>query len=367
MVNSLDLEIWIENIMTNPTTLHISLEKIVFNWKQYISLCPNAEVSVVIKADAYGIGMEKVYDVLSSAGCKTFWVATLNEAKKLKKHDNKANVIVLGGISQNTYSDFIKYDITPVINSIEQLSFWAHQDKILPAWIQFDTAMNRLGISLKNVANSISILEENKCHIQGYMSHLQMAEVSDDPISAKQKNIFDNIVKQLPSAKKSLSNTAGVFLGKDYHYDVVRVGIGLYGLPCSDISDTEFQQPLSLQSPVINVSQISEGDTVGYSATFTAVEDMTIATIAIGYADGLSINLSNVANLYYHGEILPIIGRISMDTLVVDASNAPSIKEGQVVTIFDTSDDISIISGCAGIPNQCVISRLTNRVIRKYI
>ena len=352
--------------MTNPTTLHISLEKIVFNWKQYTSLCPNAEVSAVIKADAYGTGMKKVYDALSSAGCKTFWVATINEAKTLKKHDNNANVIVLGGICQDTYSDFIKHDITPVINSMEQLSFWANQEKILPAWIQFDTAMSRLGISLKDVSKSIPILEGKKRDIKGYMSHLQMAEVSDSPISAKQKNIFDTIVKQLPTAKLSLTNTAGVFLGQDYHYDVVRLGIGLYGLPCSDISDTEFEQPLNLQSPVINVSLISEGDTVGYSATFTAVEDMTVATIAIGYADGLSINLSNSANLYYYGEILPIIGIISMDSLVVDASNVHSIKEGQMITIFDTSDDISIISTCAGIPEQCVISSLTNRVIRKY-
>ena len=352
--------------MTKPAILTVNLAKIVVNWQQYTELCPTAQVSAVIKANAYGTGMVQVYHALKQAGCNTFWVATLNEAIELKAFDKSANVFVLGGISTDTIDDFIKHNISPVLNTIEQLQLWVTQASTIGVWIQFNTSMNRFGINASDVDTVLNTLHSSPINVLGYMSHLLAGEESQSPFNITQKKIFDKIIAQLPPAKVSLCNTGGSFLGEDYHYDMVRIGIGLYGIPCSDKANTNFENPLALQAPVQNVRDVPKGQCVGYNASFTADNDMTVATIGIGYADGVNVALSNKANVYYNNKALPIVGRISMDSMGIDISDLSCVTEDTMLTIFDSADDISIISACTEIPEHAVLASLTHRIIRKY-
>ncbi len=354
-------------IKSHHATLSVDLKKNIANWKHYQKLCPTAEVSAVIKADAYGVGAIPLYSALREAGCKSFWVATLDEALSLKSHDIYANVSVLGGITKDTADIFVSNNITPVLNSINQIKIWQELQSNTPVWIQFDTSMNRFGVEPSQLEAIVEILSKGNISVVGYMSHLLAGEESDNSINATQKELFDAILSELPPAKASLCNTAGTFLGREYHYDMVRIGIGLYGIPCSNSADIEFENSLTLSAPILNTRTVTEGMNVGYNQAFIAEEKMRIATVGIGYADGLNIALSNVGNVYYNGEILPIIGRISMDSMGVDISAVPYLSEGDMVTIFDSCDDISIISACADIPEHTVLATLTSRVIRKYI
>ena len=260
-----------------------------------------AECAAVVKADAYGLGMAAVAPALARAGCKTFFVATLGEAEELRALLAGATIYVLAGLQQDTAPVYRQFDLRPVLNSADEIKEWAAFSKAararLPAAIHIDSGMNRLGLSAAEVEAVAGAKNSwNAFELALVMSHLAC---SDEPEHAKnevQKKTFDALRAKLPKAAASLANSAGILLGRAYHYDLVRPGIALYGGKASHAAANRFAAVAQLSGRVLQVRDVPPGETVGYGATRTLKRPSRVAILAVGYADGVFRALSVADN-----------------------------------------------------------------------
>lgn len=297
-------------------TLHIDLQAIVANWKALAAKAPGARTAAVVKADAYGLGAARVAPALYAAGARDFFVALASEGRALRPYlPDDARINVLSGHMEGA-------DLTglvPVLNSPEQF----FRDRAMrpgrPFAIQLDTGMNRLGMEAGEWA---AIRAEALAAKPDFiMSHLACADEPDQPANAMQLAAFRAMTEGC-DVPRSLSATGGILLGPDYHFDLVRPGIGLYGaLPFADA-----QPVVRLSLPVIQTRIVQSGEFVGYSATWTADGPRRIATVAAGYADGILRSISSSgASLYAAGTACPIVGRVSMDLITVDVTGLADV------------------------------------------
>ena len=297
-------------------TLHIDLQAIVANWKALAAKAPGARTAAVVKADAYGLGAARVAPALYAAGARDFFVALVSEGRALRPHlPDDARINVLSGHMEGA-------DLTglvPVLNSPEQF----FRDRAMrpgrPFAIQLDTGMNRLGMEAGEWAAIRA--EALAAKPEFVMSHLACADEPDHPANAMQLAAFRAMTDGC-DVPRSLSATGGILLGPDYHFDLVRPGIGLYGaLPFADA-----QPVVRLSLPVIQTRIVQSGEFVGYSATWTADGPRRIATVAAGYADGILRSISSKgASLYAAGTACPIVGRVSMDLITVDVTGLADV------------------------------------------
>ncbi len=343
-------------------TLSINTTAIQHNWHQYKSLCGDTvTVSAVVKADAYACGMIPVSKCLSAVGCDTFWVATLDEAITLRMglKDKTIRIIVLEGIFDSTA--YITHNLIGVINHCSQFT----HTKSIPCWVHIDTGMNRLGLHHSTAARDIldHISPPTDHNIMGYMTHLHSAESTDSPENSTQYDKFYNTLKNLPKKSISISNSDGVFLGKKYHGDMVRVGIGLYGIN-TDMHG--LQSAVHCTAPIINIMHIPQGETIGYNATYTAPTPMTTATLGIGHNDGIATPYSNCATVYYKDIPCPIVGRVSMDSLCIDISHIKNPHLGDPVTLFKNAKTVQDIHKKTGLPPHMILCTLGERVKKVY-
>lgn len=295
-------------------TLHIDLQAIVANWKALAARAPGARAAAVVKADAYGLGAARVAPALYAAGARDFFVALAREGRALRPLlPGDARINVLSGHMEGE-------DLTglvPVLNSLEQF----FRDRTLrrgqPFAIQLDSGMNRLGLEPGDWA---AIRDEALAARPDFvMSHLACADDPAHPANAAQLAAFRRMTDGC-GIPRSLAATGGILLGPDYHFDLVRPGIGLYGaLPFA-----EAQPVVRLTLPVIQTRTVQPGEFVGYSATWTADAPRRIATVAAGYADGILRSLSSTGASLYAGDVAcPIVGRVSMDLVTVDVTDLP--------------------------------------------
>ncbi|RVW00039.1 alanine racemase [Mesobaculum littorinae] len=297
-------------------TLHIDLDAIVANWKALAAKsAPGVDTAAVVKADAYGLGAGHVARALYRAGCTQFFVAYPEEAATLRETiGQNPQINVFSGHMAGDTDMISDLNLVPMLNSIEQMTrhFEALPDQ--PFGVQLDSGMNRLGLepSEWTAARDIVMAQGPKL----LMSHLACADEPDSPSNARQLAQFVEMTEGL-GVPRSLSATGGILLGSDYHFDVTRPGIGLYGgLPFGDA-----QSVVRLSVPVVQTRDVAAGEFVGYGRAFTAETPTRIATIAAGYADGLirAIGGSAVA---FAGEVpCPLAGRVSMDLITVDITH----------------------------------------------
>ncbi len=367
--------------MTGNTTLplensvvEIDLDAICANWTRLSSLAPASEVAAVVKADAYGLGAGQVVPALAHRGVTSFFVATLREGiqvrQSLSSHPG-ARVFVLNSLFSPSADLFVEHQLTPVLNSLSDIIACAKDGRFkgpLGAAIHLDTGMNRLGLP----ASESDTLARNgemlsRINVVLWMSHLACADEPDNPHNERQLQDFQGALARLPKAPVSLANSAGVFLGADYHFDLVRPGIALYGGNPGANPEQVMHPCVKLMGTVLQVRTMEAGETVGYGADFVASGPTRVATIGAGYADGILRCMGGTAAIEVDGHTVPVIGRVSMDLIALDVSDLPNtLKEGDQIPLIDDRNTLDTIAAQADTISYEILTRLGPRSTRIY-
>lgn len=307
--------------------LKIDRDALRENWQALDRLSGKARAGAAVKADGYGVGARQVVPVLRDAGCRDFFVAYCAEAAALFDLVPAASISVLHGPQSASDAAYAAAaGIKPVINSVAQARRWLDAGG-RACDLMVDTGMNRLGVPMSEIGDEIfGRLEVDILH-----SHLASAE-EEAPLNALQCARWREARAAIAHERASIANSAGIALGSDYHGDLTRPGIALYGgVPRPEMAQM-IRQVVSPEAIIMQVRNVGNGDSIGYNATFTATAPMRIGTIALGYADGYLRCWSDKGQFRAHGHKLPVLGRVSMDMTVIDLSNAPDIREGDWVT-----------------------------------
>ena len=338
-------------------TATINLNAIRQNWQKLRSISSN-DAAAVVKANAYGLGLAQVTKALYAEGARIFFVATVEEGAELRSIlGKKPDIYVFSGHMVGDTELIKNYNLIPLINSIEQLSRHSKLLREKKFGIQLDTGMNRLGMepmeweSVKELALSLNPVL--------IMSHLACADDPNHKMNSKQLDIFLTLTNKI-NINKSLAATGGILLGPEYHFDLTRPGIGIYG--CAPMQDC--LPVLKIDIPVIQIRNIESGETVGYGNTWTSPCKKKIATISAGYADGLFRAIGKKAKLYFEEISCPIVGRISMDLIGVDIT---SLKVDPVrLELINSQQTVDNIAEGAETIGYEFLTSLGNRYSRNY-
>jgi len=343
-------------------TLRIDLAGIEANWRTLTRVLRGAECAAVVKANAYGLGLEQVSAKLAGAGCKTFFVADLTEARRLRARVREAAVYVLNGFMPETGPAFVEINARPVINSTTELAEWdafAAQRKWRGgAALHVDTGMNRLGVPAEEAAALAPRVQRENHGITLLMSHLACAETPSHPLNSAQIRLFQQVRLQFRGVTASLANSSGIFLNDAAHFDLARPGAALYGVHPTPGRPNPMQSVVELSGRILQIRNVDRGKTVGYGASWTASRASRIAGAALGYADGLPRSLSGIekgrtAMAYVAGKQCPIVGRISMDLICIDITDLLDgvVHRGDIATVIGegiTIDDVATRAGTIG-------------------
>lgn len=352
----------------------VDLRAVQANYRAFSEVLAPAKVAPVLKANAYGLGLLPVAEALHEVGVNQIFVATIDEAVSVKRYLPSLDVFVLYGLFFNTIDVFLEENVTPVLNTLEQVKLWNAQavrmQRKLPCVIHIDTGMSRTGMTIveaQKLAEQKHLL--NPLYVKYIMSHLACAETKDHPLNDKQKQDFSSILKYFPGIPTSLSATLVGNFDASYRMDMVRVGYGLYGYIHMH-NPISLQEVLHVYGRVVQVRNSLAGDNVGYGGRCTLSKDSKLATIAVGYADGYHRFLHNYDTAVYFGNYrAPLMGRISMDFIVVDVTNIPEpyVHEGAWAELIGSHIRVAdLIKGTDFVPHEIPIS-LGNRYHKKYI
>lgn len=355
--------------------LTIDVGAICDNWRSLQAAVGAAQCAAVVKADAYGLGATRVAPALAAAGCRTFFVAHLDEALALKPVlPAHAAVLVLHGPTPGTEAEFESRGIVPVLNSAAQIAGWRalarRLDRELPAFVQVDSGMARLGLSpaeLQAVAADAQSLAGIR--VAGVMSHLACAEDQANPANREQLQRFRAARRLLPAAPASFANSSAIFLGDDYHFDLVRPGAALYGIAPVAGASNPLRPVVRLQGKVMQTRDIEPGTPVGYGHSWRCGQPTRIATVSVGYADGWLRALGNRGAAWFNGTLLPLVGKVSMDTITLDANAVPAgaLQPGVLVDLINEQQDVDTVAAQAGTIGYEVLTSLGQRYARRYV
>jgi alanine racemase len=350
--------------------LTVRLGAIAGNNRTLKSLASGAAVAGVVKADGYGLGAVHSTRTLLAEGCDTFFVARLEEGILLRPIAPKARIFVLDGPRAVSAPAFVAHNLTPVLNSLEQIDIWAQAARGRDAAVHLDTGLSRLGLP----PSELSVLAaETGQRIAGFnlvlvMSHLACADDPVSPMNKEQLSRFRAALAQLPPAPASLASSGGVLLGRDFAFDLVRPGIALYGGNPHVGSANPFAVAAQLTGRVLQVRRVDKGESVGYGATFRVERPTTLVTVALGYADGLMRALGNRGAGAIAGHKAPIVGRMSMDLVTLDATDIPprSVAPGVDVEFLGDTVHLEDVAAAAGTAAYEILTSLGRRVRRVY-
>lgn len=352
-----------------PGVLTIDLGALVENWRRVGREVASAKVAAVVKADAYGLGAARVVPALAAAGCRTFFVANLVEALAIRELVPADAVLgVLNGLHPGGEEFAAKAAITPVLNSMEQARRW--QAFAAPAFLQVDTGMARHGLSMDEAA---SLAQDGDFRaavpLLAIMSHLSCADEPNRAENAAQLACFERAAAFFPGVPRCFANSGGVQLGAAYHGDMVRAGLCLYGAEPGDGHGDPFLPVVKLEARVLQTRIVPAGTGVGYGQTWRAPRETRLALLSIGYADGFPRSLSGRGAVWAKGELLPIVGRVSMDVTVVDATALPdgALQEGDLVEIIGPHRPIEAVAQEAGTIAYEILTQLGARYQRIYL
>ncbi len=340
--------------------LTVNLGAILSNWRALdAKTATTVETGAVVKADAYGLGVAPVGLALQKAGVKTFFVALAGEGVALRQAIGPASrIFVFSGYMQGDEAAFDEFDLTPLLNSADQATRFLANRQDSVCGLQLDSGMNRLGIEADELPSIIAQIPALNPVL--VMSHLACADEPEHPQNAAQLTAFNAMTATLPDLRRSLSATGGILLGTDYHMDITRPGIGLYGGdPFLDA-----QPVVTLSLPIIQTRHVKIGESVGYGATWVATRPSVIATVAAGYADGLIRAMGPNARLYAGDVACPIVGRVSMDLITVDVTNLAEVPAN--LDILNATQTIDVLAGAAGTIGYEILTSLGNRYKRVY-
>jgi alanine racemase len=358
-------------------TLTIDLAAIEANWRALSHKALTVECAAVVKANGYGLGIEPVTTTLAKAGCKTFFVADIAEARRVRSRARDATIYILNGCSPEDSPAFVELNAKPVINSMTELAEW---DAFVAAhnWqggaaLQVDTGMNRLGITALEAAALAPRVQTENHGITLLMSHLACAEIPDHPLTASQINLFRDIRALYSGIPASLANSSGIFVSDSTHCDLTRPGAALYGVNPTPGRDNPMQGVVELAGRILQIRGVAANETVGYDATWTAKRASRIVVVAVGYADGL-LRAASAGDekpggtAMIAGHRCPIAGRISMDLICVDVTDLPDgvVHRGDYATFIGGGIGIDDFAASAGTIGYEVLTRLGMRCHLTY-
>lgn len=353
--------------------LTIDLDALADNWADLARQAASAETAAVVKADGYGIGLEAAGAALARAGCKTFFVALPSEGIRLRASLPGVVIYVLDGLIEGSAKAYGDADLRPVLNSWEEVEEWAafkERGVATGSALHVDTGMNRLGLSLHealDLARRADLLRAIGPTL--IMSHLASADSPADPFNLRQLALFSEIRAEFPDLPASLANSAGILLGEDFHFDLVRPGIALYG--ASPVA-APLRTVVTAEARVLSVREVEEGDTIGYGASERVERPSRIAILAAGYADGYhrragSSNERKGAQVRIRGRAAPLVGRISMDLMAVDVTDIRAVARGDWAELFGQNVPIDDVARAAGTIGYELLTGLGRRFARKYV
>lgn len=366
-----------------PTELQIDLQAIADNYRLLAAKVKPAECGAAVKADAYGLGVAKVAPALARAGCRTFFVATLDEGIALRTLLPDAAIHVLNGLQLADPRDFAEHKLRPALCSLAEIGRWCERfvndgksakDSPVPApALHFDTGISRLGIPRDETLRLIA----EPAWFDGLkpallMSHLACSDDIASPMNARQLQRFNEIcagLKVPAKTPRSLAASGGIFLGAPYHLGLVRAGAALYGLAPLMNSTNPMRQVVRLQARILQVRRVDDGDSVGYGATRRFDAPARLATVGVGYADGYMRALSNRGTAHIGGAEVPIVGRVSMDLTVLDVTGLPedAAQVGTIVDLIGPQQSPDALGERAGTIGYEVLTNLGRRYRRVYL
>ena len=367
--------------------LTIDLGALVANWKKLGKIAKtenkNNEAAAVVKANAYGLGIEEVVPALSNAGCETFFVATIREGMRVRKKNKTARIYVLNGFHPSIWATYKKSKLTPVLCTPQDIeAFLELPGKKNEAALHIDTGMNRLGLS----AAELSVLVNDEAKMSAFkpvliMSHFACADDPAHRLNKKQIAAFAMATLKFPDAKRSLANSAGIFLGPNAHYDLVRCGVAMYGGEAVNDVPNPMKPVVKLETRILQLRYVKKGETVGYGATGKAKRDSIIATCGTGYADGYNRSASGAgvvmrkqkgttgANGMIGNYLVPMMGRVSMDLCAFDVTEVPEriLKKVQWIEMLNKHILVDDVARSAGTIGYEVLTNLGQRYERVYV
>jgi alanine racemase len=357
--------------------LTVDLDAIVANWRKLEKTAVPAECAAVIKANAYGCGLAPVAKALGKAGCKTFFVATLDEARAARAAVPSAILYVLNGFIQNTGDAYAKIDAKPVIGDLNELAEWDVFCR-RTGWsggvaVHIDSGMHRLGLTVSQAQGIIPRVNAGDHGISLVMSHLACAESLNHPMNARQLASFREIASLFTGVPASLSNSSGIFLGGPFLFDMVRPGAALYGVNPTPEADNPMQPVVDLKARVLQIREVDRGETVGYGGIWTARRPTRLAIVSAGYADGYfraggSNDGTRGAEVVVAGKRCPVAGRISMDLMAVDVTDVEknAVRRGHMVTLLGEGISVDELAHHFGTIGYEVLTSLGARYTRVY-
>ncbi|MGO4570973.1 alanine racemase [Microvirga sp. 2TAF3] len=361
--------------------LHIDLDALASNWRSLRDHAGGAEAAAVVKANAYGTGIEKAVPALLKAGCRTFFVAHASEAVRARAVAPDATIYVLNGLLPGSCAFFADHDVRPVLGSLSEIEEWAAfcraQGRRFKAAIHVDTGMNRLGLTVSEglMLKESATLEDFEPAL--LMSHFVSAEEKDDPLNVQQIEAFKAVRNTLPGIPASLANSSGIFLKEKPHFDLVRPGYALYGGNPTPDDANPMRPVVELEGRIVQLRWIEPGETVGYNGRWTAQNRRRVATISVGYADGYpraasargpsgETPLSGMAIVA--GRLCPFAGNVSMDLIAIDVTEVPEgeIARGDTVTLIGGALNVDEVGRRAGTIGYEILTNLDSRYLRTY-
>ena len=352
--------------------LTVDLGALAGNYRRLRRAAAAAAVAGVVKADGYGLGAPAVADALWQAGCRSFFVAQLEEGRALRAALPAARIHVLNGLPAGTEDAPRAARLIPVLNQTDELARYGglarRLGERLPAALHLDTGMCRLGFDRAELERLDRRLLE-PLDLVLVMSHLAIAEEPDHPLNPTQRACFEELRRNLPAAPASLANSSGIFLGPAFHYDLCRPGVALYGVNPVPARANPMAPVVTLEAPVLQVHAVEAPGTVGYGATYPTRPGMRIATVPVGYADGYPRSAGHRATARIGEHRVPLAGRVSMDLITLDVSDLPAeaVRPGTMATLIGGPDGVDELAAAAGTIGYEVLTRLGSRFARRYI
>ncbi|MCR6652662.1 MAG: alanine racemase [Cellvibrionaceae bacterium] len=357
--------------------LKINLSALRRNWRVMRSRFRGQYCGAVVKANAYGLGVAPVVQTLYSEGCRHFFVATLDEAMQVRRLvPEPADIFVLQGVYPGAEQRFCDERLVPVIYNADMLRRWLSASSAGPrrCALKINTGMNRLGLNLQELGDFFQAHEDwpADVRIELVMSHLACADEPDHQLNSSQLALFrrvaDVVRQRFPHTIFSLANSAGIFLGEDWHFDLARPGIALYGGCCAPALQGLLSVVVTLHLPVMQLRHVAAGESIGYGADFVAPQDLRVLVVSGGYADGILRSVSP-RMAAWRGERLPLVGRISMDSCVFDATHLALDDvpgEGDFIEVIGEHQSLDGLADAAGTISYELLTRLGDRLSKVY-
>ncbi|MGD9542726.1 MAG: alanine racemase [Methylocystis sp.] len=352
--------------------LTVDLAALADNWRMMARLAGGAECGAVVKADAYGLGLAPVMRALLSAGCRTFFVANVVEGEAARAVAPEATIYVFDGLVPGAAPRLVVADLIPALGSLEEIAEWAGTGRNPRAAIHFDTGMNRFGIPIGDAAQAAECAR----HITPtlVMSHFVSSQMRDTPGNARQIEAFLDARARFAETPASMANSSAVFLPQRPHFDLIRPGYALYGGNPTPYAECPVRPVARLAARIVSTRDVEPGDCVGYDGLWSARGRTRVATIGVGYADGVPVGATACTGKP-SGEALvggvrcPFIGRVSMDYVVLDVSQAPreAAQRGEWVELLGESICIEEAASRAGTIGYEILTRLGGRFSRRYV